>query len=102
MGWPAECPWQTNSFLEETGRELLRRLVALEDAEKSQEGPPACAMAEVKALVMATPWVIQTINRETVSFYHRNNISALGLQESPECWGCAVLPVDAVFDFQPT
>lgn len=76
MGWPAECAWHTNGFLEESGSELLRHLVALEDAQISQEEPPACPMAVVKPVVMATPRVIKTIRRETVSFYHRNNISA--------------------------
>lgn len=110
MGWPEECAWHTNGFLEETGSELLRHLVGLEDAQIPQEEPLACPMAVVKAVVMATPWVIKTKNRETVSFYHRNSISALAelqlascrLQESPACLACAVLSVGAVFDFQPT
>lgn len=104
MGWPA---WHTNGLVEETGSELLRHLVVLEAAQISQEKPPACPMAVVKAGVMAKPWVIKRVHRETVSFYHRNNISALAelqlasCREGPECWGCAVLSVDAVFDFQP-
>lgn len=77
MGWPVECAWHTNGFREETGSELLRHLVVLEDAHTSQEEPPACPVAVVKAGVMAKPWVIKTIHRETVSFYHRNSISAL-------------------------
>lgn len=91
-----ECAWHTNGFLKEAGSELLRHLVVLEDAQISQEEPPACPMAVVKAVVMATPRVIETIRRETVSFYHRNNISAFPAScrkapsaENVQC-GCCV------------
>lgn len=55
FGWPVECSWHTNVFLVETRRDLLRHLVALEDAQISQEEPSACPMA----VVMVTPWVIK-------------------------------------------